>query len=264
MKFLFFGDIDAKPGRDVVAKYLPILKKDYDIDVVIANGENAAHGRGITPGTYNELTQMGIDAITLGNHFLNGNQSNSFWQSSDKLVRPLNIHPSAAGEGTRVFEHNGVKFRVTNLLGRSFIAVLNPRNPFDILDDVIAQNDVKIHIVDLHAEATGEKLAFAWNYDGKVSAVLGTHTHVQTADARVLPNGTACICDVGMCGPYNGVLGVNRDCIIYKTRTGLPNKFEIATGPVQLSAVVLDIDENTGKTNSIKRIYINPDNPYQK
>lgn len=262
MRFLFFGDIVSKPGRDIIAKYLPLIKKDYCIDVVLGNGENVAHGRGITAGTYNELCNLGFEAITLGNHFLNGTQSNSFWESSSKIVRPLNIHPSAAGCGSRVFEHNGIKFRVTNVLGRSFINALSPRNPFDALDEVIASNDVKIHIVDFHAEATGEKLAFAWNYDGKVSCVLGTHTHVQTADARVLPNGTACISDVGMCGPYNGILGVEKDYIIYRTRTGLPTKFEIAKGPAQLSAVVLDIDEDSGKTKSIQTIYINPDREY--
>lgn len=264
MRFLFFGDVVSKPGRQIIAEYLPILKRDYRVDVVIGNGENVAHGNGITPGTYEELLRIGLDVITLGNHFLNGDKSNNFWKNADKLVRPINIHPSAAGEGSRVFEKNGIKFRVTNVLGRAFISVLSPRNPFDALDEVIKNNDARIHIVDIHAEATGEKLALAWNFDGKISAVVGTHTHVQTADARVLPNGTACICDVGMCGPYDGILGVDKDCIIYRTRTGLPAKHNIAEGETQLSAVVLDIDEQTGKARSIERIYINKDHPYRR
>lgn len=262
MRFLFFGDIVSKPGREIVAKYLPILKNDYKIDVVIANGENVAHGKGITPATYSELINLGIDVITLGNHFLFGNQSNKFWEESSKLIRPINVHPSAAGQGTRVFEHNGVRFRVTNALGRSFITSLVPKNPFDAVDEIIANSTEKIHIIDFHAEATGEKLAFGWNYDGKVSAILGTHTHVPTLDYRILPNGTAFCCDVGMCGPYDGILGVKKENIIYRTRTGLPIKFEIATGSCQLGAIVLDIDESNGKCKSIQRIYISPDHPY--
>ncbi len=262
MKFLFLGDIVSKPGREIIHEYLPKIKERYKIDVVIANGENVAHGKGISPSTYQELDELGIDAITLGNHFLFGNQSNAFWEKSNKIVRPLNLHPSSAGFGSRVFEHNGIKYRVTNILGRAFINAGNPANPFDALDDVIAKNNEVIHIVDFHAEATGEKIALGWNYDGKVSALLGTHTHVPTLDYRILPNGTAFCSDVGMCGPYNGVLGVDKDIIIHRTRFGVSNRFEIADGPAQLCGLVLDIDETTGKTKTIERVYINPDHPF--
>ena len=259
MRFLFIGDVVSKVGRQMILDNLKKIKEKYDIDIVIANGENAAHGRGISLNSYNSLIDMGVNVITLGNHFNSCNKSNNFYVNATKLIRPLNIHPSATGFGTRVFDYNNINFRVTNILGRVFINALNPQNPFDVLDELLPKCKEKIHIIDFHGEATGEKMAFAWNFDGKVSAILGTHTHVQTIDNRILPSGTAYISDVGMTGPYDGIIGAKKEEIIFKTRTGLPAKFDVETGRGQLNAVVLDIDNETGKALSIKRVYISPD-----
>lgn len=259
MKILFIGDIVSSSGRNIVNRYLKDIKNKYEIDFVIANGENSAHGKGITEKIYLELLSYGIDVITLGNHFLLASESLNVLDRSEKLVRPLNIHSSIPGSGSKVFEVNGQKIRVTNLLGKVFINDLNPTNPFDAIDEILNNSTEIIHFVDLHAEATAEKLSIGWYLDGKVSAVIGTHTHVQTADERILPNGTAYLTDVGMTGPYDGIIGTRRDLVIHKQRTGLPTKFDIQEGEAQLSACIIDIDEKTGKSRSIKRIIINRD-----
>jgi len=260
MKVLFIGDIFSKVGRQMTEKYLKDIQIKHHIDFTIANGENVAHGKGINSSTYEKLVSFGIDAITLGNHFAAKTETNSFYLKAVKMIRPINIHPSASGVGTRVFDVNGIKIRVTNILGRAFITELNPSNPFDAMDELLKTCDEKIHIVDFHAEATAEKLAFAWNFDGKVTAVIGTHTHVQTADNRILPQGTGYISDVGMTGPYNGIIGGRRDSMIYRSRTGLPVKFDVeASLEGVLCGVVLDIDEENAKTRSVERIYISPD-----
>ncbi len=259
MKILFIGDIVSSGGRGIVSRYLKDIKIKYDVDFVIANGENAAHGKGITEKIYLELLSYGIDVVTLGNHFLLATESLNVLDRSEKLVRPLNIHSSIPGSGSKVFEVKGKKVRVTNLLGKVFINDLNPSNPFDAIDEIINKNDVLIHFVDFHAEATAEKLSLGWYLDGKVSAVIGTHTHVPTADERILPNGTAYLTDVGMSGPYDGIIGTRRDLVIHKQRTGLPTKFDIQEGDNQLNACLIEIDEETGKAISIKRININRD-----
>ncbi len=258
MKILFIGDIVSKPGREALHQHLPHLKEQYAIDFVIANGENSAHGKGISPRIYQELIAEGIDAITMGNHFMSKELPNAFYTNATQLVRPLNIHPSAVGVGSRVFTCKGQTIRVTNLLGRAFMSELAPTNPFDVLDDLLIANHEKIHIIDFHGEATGEKMAFGWNYDGKVSAVIGTHTHVQTADERVLPQGTAFISDVGMSGPYDGVIGAKIENMIVRARTTLPSKYDVAESKGQLNAVVIDIDEQTGKAKTIDRIFLKP------
>lgn len=255
MNILFIGDIVSKVGRQMVEKYLPIIKQKYPIDVVIANGENVAHGKGINQATYNKLTALGIDIITMGNHFAAKVETNTFYKNATKMVRPLNIHPSACGVGSRVFDINGQKLRVTNLLGRVFINELNPSNPFDAFDKLLETSNETFHFVDFHAEATAEKIAFAWNYDGKISCVVGTHTHVQTADERVLPNGTGFLCDVGMTGATDGIIGARKEPMIYRVRTGLPAKYEVAEGNGMLNACYITLDES-GKTTSIKRIYL--------
>lgn len=259
MKILFFGDIVSSSGRNIVHRYLKDIKIKYDIDFVIANGENAAHGKGITEKIYLELLSYGIDVVTLGNHFLLATESLNVLDRSDKLVRPLNIHSSIPGSGSKVFDVKGYKVRVTNLLGKVFINDLNPSNPFDAIDKVLSESNEKIHFVDFHAEATAEKLGMGWYLDGKVSAMIGTHTHVTTADERILPNGTAYLTDVGMCGPYDGVIGTRKDLVIQKQRTGLPVKFDIQEGDAQLSACIIEINEETGKAINIKRININRD-----
>lgn len=259
MKILFLGDIVSSSGRNIVNRYLKDIKIKYDIDFVIANGENSAHGKGITEKIYHELISYGVDAVTLGNHFLLATESLNVLDRSERLVRPLNIHSSIPGSGSKVFEVKGYKIRVSNLLGKVFINDLNPSNPFDAIDEVLKNSEELIHFVDFHAEATAEKLSLGWYLDGKVSAVIGTHTHVPTADERVFPNGTAYLTDVGMCGPYDGIIGTRKDLVIHKQRTGLPTKFDIQEGDAQLNACVIDIDEVTGKSRSIKRININRD-----
>lgn len=259
MNILFIGDIVSESGRQTLKLYLPAIKNRYDIDFTIVNGENVAHGNGISLKMYNLLLELGADAITLGNHFIASGELITFLNLADKLVRPYNIHKSIPGAGSRVFKVKDKEVRVTNLLGKVFIDSLNPTCPFEALDEVITNNQTPIHIVDLHAEATAEKVAIGWYLDGKVSAVIGTHTHVQTADERILPQGTGYLSDVGMCGPYNGIIGLRRDIVIERMRTGLKSKNDIQTGDIQFNAVVLQIDESTGKTIKMSRVSINPD-----
>jgi len=258
MKILFIGDVYGRVGREMVATHVKDLRSKHQIDVVIANGENATHGRGISPLHYQELLSAGVDIVTMGNHFFSHNNPNSFYLKADHMVRPANIHPSAAGYGSRHFDINGHHLRVTNLLGRVYMADLTASSPFEALDKILEENTDVVHIVDFHAEATAEKLALAYCYDGKVSAILGTHTHVPTADNHVFDNGLAYISDVGMCGPYKSIIGANIEQIIHKTKTGIPMHFDVATGPGVLNAVIIEIDEANGKALSIDRLQILP------
>ena len=258
MNILFIGDIVSKPGRKAILDHLPSLRQTYAIDFVIANGENAAHGKGISPRIYQQLVELGIDAITMGNHFLSKTLPPHFYEAADKMVRPYNIHPSTAGKGSRVFACKGHAIRVTNLLGRAYMDELEPTNPFTALDDLLANQEPMIHIVDFHGEATGEKNAFCWNYDGRVTAIIGTHTHVQTADERVFPKGTAFISDVGMTGPYNGVIGAEIDLMIERAKNNTGGRYDVAQGEGQLNAVVITVDENTKKATNIIRLFIKP------
>ena len=256
MRILFIGDVYGRVGREMLKDYLLKLRTQHHIDVVIANGENSTHGRGISPLHYQELLNYGADIVTLGNHFFSHDNPNSFYQRATNLVRPANIHPSAAGVGSRHFEINGFKLRVTNLLGRVYMNSAPYENPFSCLDKIVENNEDKIHIIDFHAEATAEKLALGYDFDGKVSAVLGTHTHVPTADERILPKGTAYISDVGMCGPYDSIIGANISQIIKKSRTELPLHFIEASGRGILNAVILEIDETSGEALKIERLQI--------
>jgi hypothetical protein len=258
LKVLMVGDVVSRSGRDAIKKYLNSIINKYSIDFVIINGENVTHGKGITKDTYNKLISYGANAITLGNHAFKKDVGPSLYESPS-LIRPYNIHKKAPGVGTRVFDVNGIKVRVTNLLGQVYITELNPTNPFDALEEIINNSEEKVHIVDFHAQATGEKLALAWAFDGKVSAVLGTHTHVQTADERLLTNKTAYISDVGMCGAYNSVIGSKQNEVIYRSWTGLPASFDVAVGEGQFNAVVVTIEEQTGNAISIERIMITPE-----
>lgn len=259
MKILFIGDIVSEVGRTLLSRLLKSMVHRNNIDFVIANGENAAHGKGINASTYHQIKEAGVDAITMGNHFITKMEPLSFYEGAASLVRPYNISPQAPGIGSRVFDVKGTKVRVTNLLGRVFMPDLQPSNPFDALETIIKNSKEMIHIVDFHAETTGEKYSFGWAFDGYVSAILGTHTHIQTADNRILPSGTAFISDVGMTGPYYSVIGAKKEEVIFRTRTGLPAKFDVAPGEGVFSAVILDIDEITGKARSIERIYLTPD-----
>jgi len=259
MKILFIGDVFSETGRSILSLHLKEIKRRYQIDFTIINGENIAHGNGINDKMYLKLLELGADCITLGNHFITKDASPKFLDEADKLIRPANIHYSIKGQGSRTFKVNGLNIRVTNMLGRTFIKDLSPTNQFDKIDEILTSSKEKIHIIDFHGEATSEKLAFAWYLDGKVSAVIGTHTHVPTADERILPNGLAYISDVGMTGPYNGIIGAKKDNVIEYTRTGVKTKFDVEPGPAQLNGVVIEIDEQSGKSLNIQRININPD-----
>ena len=258
MKVLFIGDIYSKSGREVVSKHLDCLKQQYDIDLVIANGENSAHGKGMTRKIYDELMSYGIDAFTMGNHFLKNKEITRWLDNVDNIARPANIDGIVEGVGSVVVQTKKGNVRITNLIGRVFIKEFDALNPFDCLQDILDDSDEVMHIVDFHAEANGEKKSLGYYFDGKVSAVLGTHTHVQTADNRILPKGTGYISDVGFCGAYESVLGIiPQDAIAfskdYNFKSHIPDDSE-----GELNAVVLDLDETTGMCKSIERICIIP------
>ena len=258
MKILFIGDIFAKGGRKAVRKFLPDILEEHEIELVIANGENVSHGKGLLPSHYEELMDEGVDFFTLGNHAFAKKEIISILENEENIVRPANISNKAPGVGSREIDVNGTKVRITNVMGSAFISELLPQNPYVTMEEILKNNTAPIHIVDFHGEATGEKVAFAFAFNGKVSAVLGTHTHVQTADDRILSNGTAYISDIGMCGSYNSAIGTIVDDIIYSQSTGLPRKKEVDERGDLFNAVLLDIDDVTGKAKSIERINIHP------
>ena len=241
----------------MVKEYLPGLVEKYHIDFVIANGENASHGKGLLRHHYFELIESGVDVVTLGNHYDNKKDIRRYIDQADRLVRPLNLLNEYPGEGSVVFDVNGVSIRVTNLLGSAFMKE-EVNNPYYALIDYLteAEEEANIHIVDYHAEATGEKICFAYAFDGKVSAVLGTHTHVQTRDYRVLDGGTAFISDVGMTGLYDGALGFDKNTVVSKLMYGTNVKFDIPNeGRGVLSAVVIDVNDYDGKATEIFPVY---------
>ena len=253
MKILFLGDIVGKVGRRVVKNNLEKLVKKYQVDFVIANGENVTHGKGLIEKHYYELLDAGVDCITLGNHYLSKDQLLNYIEDADALVKPLNISKRIGGQGSRLFNVNGVNIRVTNVLGTAFMKeeVSSPYYSLKSLIDSLESED-SIHIVDYHAEATGEKMCFGYAFDGLVSAVLGTHTHVQTNDAKILPNGTAFITDAGMCGAANGVLGFEKNSVMKVTMFGEKDRFGFdEQDQGLLNGVVIDIDEVTHKAREI-------------
>lgn len=258
MRILFFGDIVGKIGRRAVANNIKKLVETHKIDFVIANAENATHGMGLSLKHYNYLIHAGIDCITLGNHYSNRSEIYSYISDADKLVRPINLLDKIEGVGTRLFDCNGVKIRVSNVLGKAFIRN-EVSEPYLALQNIIDEykDEHSIHIVDFHAESSGEKTAMAYAFDGKVSAFVCTHTHVQTNDARVFPNGTGFICDIGMCGAYGGVLGFEKSSVINKTLFGKRTLFDINDKDAYLiNAVVIDVDEETLKCREIYPIKI--------
>ena len=257
MKILFIGDVVGRVGRRLLKERIPYYVDKYEIDFVIANGENASHGKGLTRNQYFELLDAGVDAITLGNHYMSKSEILRYINQVDRLVRPYNLLKEFPGEGSVVFEVNGVSIRVTNLLGSAFMNEEVNAPYYSILNLLSEEEETAtIHIVDFHAEATGEKQSLAFALDGKVSAVLGTHTHVQTCDAHVLPKGTAFISDVGMTGFADGVLGSTAETVVNKIVYGQQSKFQVPDeGRGVFSAVVLDIDDITGLANQIFPIY---------
>ncbi len=253
MRILFFGDVVGQLGRKAIVKYTLDLVKKYQIDFVIANGENATHGKGLNLNHYNELLDAGVDAITLGNHYLGKKHILDFIDDADRLIRPLNLINNIGGQGSRLFTVNNVNIRVTNVLGLAFMKdeVIEPYQAVHELLDSI-QGEDSIHIIDYHGEATGEKMCFGYVFDGLVSAIVGTHTHVQTNDAKILENGTGFISDIGMCGDYDGVLGFEKTSVINKTMFGVQELFNLKTeGRILINAVVLDIDDVTKKCKEI-------------
>lgn len=254
MNILFIGDIVGNPGRKAVKEMIHRIKRERQIDFCIANGENAAGGSGITYVVAQELYKCGVHGITLGNHTWSKKEITNFIDSDKNIVRPANYPTELPGKGSAVISTEKGKIGILNLMGRVYMESIDC--PFKAAERELdyLKSFVKVVVVDMHAEATSEKCALAWYLDGRVSCVLGTHTHVQTADERILPCGTAFISDVGMSGPYDGIIGVNREIVIKKFITHMPARFEVAHGPVQFNAVYMEVDEKTGKTVSIERI----------
>jgi len=261
VRILFIGDIFGRPGRTIVRTRLPEIVAEHRIDLVLANGENAAGGFGITPAISEELLELGIAVITTGNHVWDKRELLDYLQSANgngpaqRLLRPANYPAELPGCG--IYEgktREGVSYAVINLQGRVFMA--NNDDPFRVADKLLQSAKAKVIIVDFHAEATSEKIALGWYLDGRVTAVLGTHTHVPTADERVLPKGTAYITDLGMTGPYDSVIGVQKEQIIARLLKNLPMRFEAATGDVKLCGVIIECNPDSGRANSIQRVVI--------
>ncbi len=254
MRILFIGDIVGSPGRQIVHDRLADLVEQRQIDLVIANGENCASGFGITPRLTEGLLQNGIEVLTGGNHTWDRKEIMEYIPHQPRLLRPANFPEGNPGAGLYVgAAKSGVKFAVLNLQGRIFLPAID--DPFRKADSELAKlpPDAAFVLVDMHAETTSEKIAMGWYLDGRVTAVVGTHTHVATADERVLPNGTAYITDVGMTGPHDGVIGMDRAGILKKFLDGMPARFEVATGDTQMNAVLIETDD-TGPRNDAGRL----------
>lgn len=263
MRILFVGDIYARAGRNIVHERLPELHKQHAVDLTIANGENAAGGFGITPQLAEELFELGVDVITTGNHVWDKREIIEYMQSVTegsherprRLIRPANYVAGTPGYGAYEGElPSGQRYAVINLQGRVFMA--SSDDPFRIADALLEKIKAKVILVDVHAEATSEKMALGWYLDGRVTAVLGTHTHVPTADDRVLPGGTAYQTDVGMSGPYNSVIGVEKQLVLQRFLTGMPGKFEAAKGDPRMAATLIECDGKTGRAISTQRLLL--------
>ena len=255
MNILFIGDIVGRPGREAINKLLPKLKKEYNLEFVVANAENSAGGSGITARVADELFSSGVDVLTSGDHIWKKQDIFELINKDKRILRPNNYPEAAPGSGWGVFEaENGVKVGVINVNGRVFMDPLDCpfKSSLDAQQKIHRQTN--IIIVDIHAEATSEKVALGWFLDGKVSAVLGTHTHIQTADDRILPEGTAYLTDVGMTGPCDSVIGRKVDNVLERFLTGVNMRFEIAEGNIQLQGAIVDVDQNTGQAKSIIRV----------
>ncbi len=257
MKLLFVGDINAKPGRDCLEHYLAECKENnIRYDFIIVNTENAAAGFGLTKEISQSIFDLGVDCQTTGNHIWDKKEIYSFFEVEPRLLRPANYPSGAPGLGYNIYKsRDGVKVAVINMQGRIFM--WNIDCPYKTADRIVEEigDQADVIFIDFHAEATSEKQGLGRYLDGRVSAVVGTHTHVQTVDERILPGGTAFITDVGMTGPYDSVIGIEVEDALYRMITGLPNRFTVAKNDIRLAAVVIDIDPETGKANSIERIF---------
>ena len=250
MKILVMGDVIGKPGREAVKETLPRLRDEYGITLAIANGENAAGGIGLTPGTAQELFDSGIDVITTGNHVWAHHEVIPYLDSAAAAIRPLNYPPVTPGRGYWIKDN----IMVVNIIGRTFVGDFDC--PFRAMDKLLGELDRKpaVIIVDFHAEATSEKVAMGRYLDGRVSAVLGTHTHIGTIDACILPKGTAYVTEIGMVGPINSVIGVEVSAVIDRFLTQIPKRFSVAKGQVSFDAIVVEATDNSGKAIDIKRV----------
>lgn len=253
MKVLFIGDIVGQEGQAYVEETLQHLLPQHKPDLVIANGENAVHGRGLNRKAAEKLYDAGVEIITLGNHTWDQRELAEFIDEDERIVRPDNFPPGTPGRGYTLCKVGKMDVLVINLMGRTFLSQLDC--PFRAVDKILADHTGVRHIiVDMHAEVTSEKLAMGWYLDGRVSAVFGTHTHVPTADARILPKGTAYLTDVGMVGPRDGILGMDRAAVIGKLTTQMPHRFVVADGPRQFHSVLVELDDATGRALRIERI----------
>jgi hypothetical protein len=256
LKILAIGDVVGNIGIKKLKEELPRIKSEEQIDFVITNGENSAEGMGITEKNFHDILNCGTDAVTLGNHTWAKKDIFQF-ANNPKLIRPANYPEGVVGHGYGIFECGNKKIAVINMLGRVDINILT-ENPFILARDIVEKISSKVDIImlDFHAEATAEKIAMGYFLDGSVTAIFGTHTHVQTADEKILPKGTAYITDIGMTGPKNSVIGMNISASIKRFETALPERYKIADGESMLNAVIFDIDDMTNKVTEIKRINI--------
>src|SRR5436305_10440215 len=252
-RILFVADVVGQPGRDAVKAIVPALKQELQPHLTVLNGENAAGGFGLTAKLVAELKGAGADVITSGNHVFAQKEFVADLPKLERVLRPANYPPPAPGQGWCTLEVSGHQVLVMNLIGRIFLDSLD--DPFRAADAILsAHPETRIAFCDMHAEATSEKTAMGWYLDGRVSAVVGTHTHIPTADARVLPKGTAYVTDVGMVGPRDGCIGMDKDIVLQRFLTGVPNRFAVASGPVTFNSVLVNIDASTGRATSIQRI----------
>jgi hypothetical protein len=257
MRILFIGDIVGKPGRDIVGRAVAGLVAQRKLELVVANAENAAGGSGLTPAIYRELTRAGIDAITLGDHVYRRKEIYATLEAEPNIVKPANLPPESIGRDWAVVKaRNGLPVAVACFLGRLFMKPVD--SPWQAADRVLhaIPSDVRVRIVDFHAEATSDMQVMGRYLDGRVTAVLGTHTHVPTADECILPGGTAFQCDVGMTGPYESIIGRRIDRVMETTLTGLPTEFDVATGDVRLCGTIVEADAETGRATAIERLCV--------
>jgi 2',3'-cyclic-nucleotide 2'-phosphodiesterase len=257
MRLLVIGDVVGRPGREMVRDHIDLLKLERNLDLIIANVENAAAGFGLTPLIAEDFFSWGVDVLTSGNHIYDKKEIFEYIARTARLLRPANYPPQSPGSGLFIGKTSkAIPFAVINLQGRVFMPPSDC--PFQTAQNTLEKipDEVKVRVVDMHGEATSEKQAMGWYLDGRVSAVVGTHTHVPTADEHILPRGTAFVCDIGMTGPYDSVIGVDKDQIIQKFFDQMPRRFETASRDPRFSAVQVEVDESTGRAHSIERVVI--------
>jgi len=262
MRFMFIGDIVGEAGRQMVTRFVPELKRKKNLDIVIANAENMAGGFGITPETFQEITQAGVDIVTGGNHTFDKKEGVPVLQDEPYCLRPANYPQGTPGAGSVLYTSpRGPKIGVINVMGRIFMDALDC--PFKAADQLITPllEKTKVILIDVHAEATSEKVAFGWHFDGRASLVVGTHTHIQTADERILPKGTAYLTDAGMTGPYDSVIGMRKEVIVEKFITRRGKRFEVASGDPWLCGVIVEVVAETGRAVSVERVRIELQRP---